>query len=186
MKCEAPRDGALLEATRGGDARAFATFYARHRDVLLAYCAQRVRSPELAADLMAETFASALSAVHDRRRELPQVPLAWLFTIAHRKLIDSYRRGRVEDAARRRLALEPIVLDDRDLEQIEQIAGTTDVAFELARALPPEQYVALSARVLEERSYEKIAAELQCSEAVVRKRVSRALRSLRLAMGARS
>lgn len=58
----------------------------------------------MAADLTAETFAAALLAVHDRSRRLPDVPLAWLFTIAHRKLIDSHRRGQVEDAARRRLA----------------------------------------------------------------------------------
>jgi DNA-directed RNA polymerase specialized sigma24 family protein len=33
--------------------------------------------------------------------------------------------------------------------------------------------------VLEEREYGEIAAELECSEAVVRQRVSRALRKLR-------
>jgi RNA polymerase sigma-70 factor (ECF subfamily) len=39
--------------------------------------------------------------------------------------------------------------------------------------------VAIEAHHLEERGYAEIAAELQCSESVVRKRVSRGLASLR-------
>ncbi|MEA2466290.1 MAG: hypothetical protein QOJ57_416 [Thermoleophilaceae bacterium] len=176
-----PRDDCeLLEAARGGDAPAFELFYRRYREVLLAYCVQRVPSPELAADLMAESFTAALIAVHEGNRPLPDVPVAWLFTIAHRKLIDSHRRGRVEDEARRRLELEPLSIDDADIARIEEIACRTDVATELALALPSDQFEALRARVLEERSYPDIARELRCSEAVVRKRVSRALRALRI------
>jgi RNA polymerase sigma factor (sigma-70 family) len=175
-------DRELLGAARGGDAPAFELFYRRHREVLLAYCAQRVPSPELAADLMAESFTAALVAVHDRDRPLPDTPIAWLFTIAHRKLIDSRRRGRVEDEARRRLELEPLSIEDADIARIEEIAYRTDVATELARALPADQFEALRARVLDERSYPEIARELRCSEAVVRKRVSRALRALRIGL----
>jgi RNA polymerase sigma factor (sigma-70 family) len=178
-----PRDDhRLLEAARAGDAAAFELFYRRHREVLLAYCAQRVPMPELAADLMAESFTAALIAVHDGDRSLPDVPVAWLFTIAHRKLIDSHRRGRVEDQARRRLELEPLLIDDADIARIEEIASRTDVATELARTLPSDQFEALRARVLEERSYPDIAREFRCSQAVVRKRVSRALRALRIGL----
>jgi RNA polymerase sigma factor (sigma-70 family) len=174
-------DRALLRASREG-AGGFDAFYRRHRDAVLAFHAQRVREPELAADLTAETFAAALLAIHDHSREPPELPLAWLFTIAHRKLIDSYRRGQVEDAARRRLALEPLVLEDEDIERIEATAQATDVASELARRLPPDQFDALRARVLDERDYADIARELRCSQAVVRMRVSRALKTLRTAM----
>jgi RNA polymerase sigma factor (sigma-70 family) len=45
--------------------------------------------------------------------------------------------------------------------------------------LPTEQRNAIEARVLRQREYADIASELHCSEAVVRKRVSRGLRSLR-------
>jgi DNA-directed RNA polymerase specialized sigma24 family protein len=91
------------------------------------------------------------------------VPAAWLFTIAQRKLIDSYRRGQIEDAARRKLQLEPLAVDDLDIERIEQTARATDVASELARRLPREQWAALRARVLDERDYADIAHELRCS-----------------------
>jgi RNA polymerase sigma factor (sigma-70 family) len=176
-------DYRLLEATRQGDALGFDRFYRRHCEVVVGYFAQRVRNPEAAADLMAETFTAALVAVHDQGRSLPTTPLAWLFTIAHRKLIDSYRRGRVQDEARRRLTLEPMVLDDEDIERIDEIAQRVDVAAELARALPRDQFEALRARVLDGLSYRDAARQLQCSEEVARKRVSRALNALRTAIG---
>jgi DNA-directed RNA polymerase specialized sigma24 family protein len=49
--------------------------------------------------------------------------------------------------------------------------------------LVPEQRDAITAHVLEDRGYGEIAAELQTSEAVVRKRVSRGLASLRSRIG---
>jgi RNA polymerase sigma-70 factor (ECF subfamily) len=45
--------------------------------------------------------------------------------------------------------------------------------------LPARQRDAIRARILEERPYDEIADELQCSELVVRKTVSRGLRALR-------
>ena len=173
-------DDELLRETRAG-AGSFDVFYVRHREVVLAFLARRVREPELAADLLAETFAAALLAVHDRERDLPDVPLAWLFAIARRKLIDSHRRGSVESEARRRLALEPLELDDRDIDRIIEIGETIEPLVILAGKLPPEQLEALRARVIEERPYAEIARELRCSQAVVRKRVSRALNTLRSA-----
>jgi RNA polymerase sigma-70 factor (ECF subfamily) len=171
-------DRELLRASREGGA-GFDIFYRRHRDAVLAFHAHRVAEPELAADLTAETFAAALLAVHDAERLIPEIPVAWLFTIAHRKLIDSYRRGTVEAVARRRLALAPLIVDDEDIERINETARRTDVAIELARRLPPEQFQALKARVLDERDYAEIAGDLGCSEVVVRMRVSRALKTLR-------
>jgi RNA polymerase sigma-70 factor (ECF subfamily) len=171
-------DQDLLQSSRDGSG-GFEAFYRRHCDVVLAYHARRVRDPELAADLTAETFASALLAVHDRGRDLPGAPVAWLFTIAHRKLVDSYRRGQVEADARRRLALEPLVLEDADLDHVTDVANDVDVVAMLASQLPPEQFEAVRARILDERDYAEIATELRCSEAVVRMRVSRALKTLR-------
>lgn len=176
---EDPRsDAELLAACRGGH-DGFGTFYARHRENVLAFHAQRVTEAEVAADLTAETFAAALLAVHDELRPLPEVPAAWLFTIAHRKLVDGYRRGTVRDDARRRLAMEPVVLYDEDIERIHSVADSVDLVAELAAVLAPDQLQALKARVLDERPYADIAAELGCSETVVRMRVSRALKTLR-------
>ena len=48
--------------------------------------------------------------------------------------------------------------------------------------LPAAQREALTARVVDERDYRDIAAELECSEAVVRQRVARGLKTLRTQM----
>jgi DNA-directed RNA polymerase specialized sigma24 family protein len=96
-------DEVLLRAARDGDGEAFGELYRRRRALLLAYLRPRVRDAETAADLLAETFAAALIAIRDTARALPDQPVAWLMTIARNKLIDSVRRGRVEQAARERL-----------------------------------------------------------------------------------
>jgi RNA polymerase sigma factor (sigma-70 family) len=175
-------DRQLLEETRSGRGEMFEIVYRRHHTVVLVFLARRVQQPELAADLLAETFASLLALVRDPQRAVPPIPVAWLLVTARNLLIDSQRRGTVDDRARRRLAMQPLVLDDRDLERVEEISAETDLMRELALRLDPDQLQALRARVLDEREYAEIAAELQCSESVVRKRVSRALGVLRSAM----
>ena len=172
-------DGELLERTRAGDRHAFGELYERRRDLVLAFLLKRTRDPEAAMDLMAETFAAALLALADRPPAIAGSAAPWLLTIARNALIDSYRRGRVEDAARKRLAMEPVQIDDGDIERVLQIAAETDLLVRLSDELPAEQFDALRARVLDDRGYGEIAQRLQCSEAVVRKRVSRAISTLR-------
>jgi RNA polymerase sigma factor (sigma-70 family) len=177
-------DVELLAASRARDGEAFGAFFRRHHGVVLAFLGPRTPGRDVAADLLGETFAAALGAVRDEQRELPDQPIAWLLTIARNKLIDSARHGRVEQQARDLLGFDPLVIDDRDLERVEELIDATDLASTLAAALPPEELAALQARVLDERGYPEIAAELRCSQAVVRKRVSRALRTLRAALEA--
>jgi RNA polymerase sigma factor (sigma-70 family) len=179
-------DEELLSATLTGDADAFAEFYRRHLPAVLRYCAGRGAGPEVAADLAAEVFAAALNACERYRPE--QGPaVAWLYGVARNVLLMSRRRGRVEDRARRRLAFEPIAITDHDLERVEALIGDAGPSpLALLETLPPEQRSALEARVLAEREYEDIARSLRCSEAVVRQRVSRALRRLRVQLGERT
>lgn len=159
-----------------GDAEAFGDFYARHEDAVLAFFLRRVRRPELAADLTAETFAAALRSrgTHDPERGEAR---GWLFGIARNVLAASLRRGQVEDDARRRLKMERLVLDDAALARVEELAAAPALA--ALDDLPPEQRAAVAGRVVQERSYEELAAALNCSESVVRQRVSRGLRTLR-------
>lgn len=171
-------DEQLIEDTRRGDARAFGDLFVRHRALVLAYLMRRCER-ELAADLLAETFATALLAVHHGRP--PRGPAApWLLTIARNKAIDAHRRGVAEEAACRRLQLERIELDDADLCEVAQIGADVEGALAM---LPEDQRAALRARVLQEREYDDIARELQTSESTVRQRVSRALRRLRADAG---
>ena len=105
--------------------------------------------------------------------------MAWLFGIARNNLAMSRRQGRVEARARRRLGMAPLVLTD---EAIERISDLDHTALELVHDLPDEQQAAVRARVIDERDYPDIAKDLRCSEAVVRKRVSRGLGAVRARM----
>lgn len=177
-------DDELLARFNQGDAAAFVAFYRRHLGAVIAYLLRRTHNREVTADLTAEVFAAALLAA-DRYRPGERPARAWLYGIAAHKLADSRRRGRVEEEARRRLALEPLTIDDEDLERIEQLAGGHAGEPHLEGALdglPAEQRDAVLARVVDERPYAEIAVEMRCSELLVRQRVSRGLRKLRLQM----
>ena len=167
----------------GHDAASFESFYLRHVDGLLGYFARRTRDAELAADLTAETFAAALTA---RRRFRPEKGSAgaWLYGIALKKLADTQRRGYVERRARRRLGMERLELTDADIARIDALAEDHTVTLMVER-LAPDQRDAVVAHVVNERSYGEIAGELGTSEAVVRKRVSRGLQTMRHRMGGR-
>jgi RNA polymerase sigma factor (sigma-70 family) len=167
-------DEELLVASVG-DEEAFAAFYRRNARPLAGFFMRRTGDAELAADLTAETFAAALAA---RRRFDPAKgpAIGWLYGIARHKLARTLEHGRVEDRARRTLNMAPLALDD---EAIALVVTTDGDVVQLLQRLPEDQRAAIEARVLDEQEYEQIAAATQTSEAVIRKRVSRGLASLR-------
>jgi RNA polymerase sigma factor (sigma-70 family) len=165
------------------DAASFERFYCRHVESVLGFFARRTRDPELAADLCAETFAAALASRHRYRPEAGAAA-AWLYGIGSNKLVDARRRGYAERRARRRLGMERIELSDDDIARIMRLAEAVQ-ARALMERLAPEQRDAITAHVLDERPYDEIAAELNTSQAVVRKRVSRGLATMRQRMGIR-
>ncbi len=172
-------DRDLIAAIAARDGEACTVFYRRHLARTVAFLMRETRDPELTADIAAEVFAAVIVAA---RRYRPETGSAgpWVIGIARNTLGASRRRGRVEDRARRRLEIEPIEFDDGDLDQTEAMADRAGAGVvELVEALPSEERHAVNARVVQERSYSDIAEELQCSELVVRKRVSRGLGRLR-------
>jgi RNA polymerase sigma-70 factor (ECF subfamily) len=75
----------------------------------------------------------------------------------------------------RRLGIRRPVLEEvSDVEVALELGGR-----ELLASLPPDQRVAVEARVLHDKGYEQIALEQSVSPQVVRKRVSRGLGALR-------
>ncbi len=183
MRPAAQDDRELLCAARRGDAECFGTFFRKHHAPVLAYLARRVDEPEVAADLLAETFASLLSVVSDPRRDLPASPPGWLLVTARNLLIDRHRHGIAAEAASRKLQLAPIALDDRDVELVIEAGQDDELLRRIHELLPVEQADALTARVIDELDYDFIAGRAHTSEAVIRKRVSRALATLRAAIG---
>ena len=159
-----------------GETEAFGIFYDRHARTVLGYFARRTGDPQVAADLTAETFASAIAA-QPRYRPTGAPALAWLFKIAGRRLADYERRGAVERRMRQRLAMRTPRLTPEDAALIAVLAD--DAASVLLADLPSEQRDAVAAHVLDGREYPELASSLQISEAAVRQRVSRGLSALR-------
>ncbi len=175
------RDERLVAAIAARDEAAFAALYRRYLPVVLRWCLRETGNREIAADLSAEVFAAALISAPRYRTQQGSV-LAWLLGIARNKLLESRRRKRVEDSARRRLGLEPVSLTDADLDRVEELASLDEGILALVEGLPAPLRQALAARVVHERSYEEIALEMRCSESVARQRVSRALKALKSQM----
>ena len=81
------------------DAAVFTRIFDRHRHAVHAYFLGRVSDPELARDLVQETFLR----VWRRLSEVEPLPdgqqRAWIFTVARNLAIDSYRTGAARRAA---------------------------------------------------------------------------------------
>jgi RNA polymerase sigma factor (sigma-70 family) len=174
-------DAELVAAIATGDEDAFARLYRGYLPLVLRWGVRETGNRELAADLAAEVFAAALTAARRYRAQQGSVP-AWLLGIARNKLRESRRRGRIEDSARRRLGVDPATITDADLERVEELASLDQQILDRVAGLPEDQRRALMSRIVDERSYERIAAELRCSELTVRQRVSRGLQALRSQM----
>jgi RNA polymerase sigma factor (sigma-70 family) len=172
-------DRELIAAIAARDREACTVFYRRHLRRTVAYLMHETHDPEVTADIAAEVFAAVIVAA-GRYQPETETAAPWVIGIARNVLGASRRQGLVEDRARRRLGLEPIELDNSDLDETEAIAerGGAGVV-ELVESLPSDERHAVKARIVDERSYREIASELRCSELVVRKRVSRGLGRVR-------
>jgi len=174
-------DAELLAAARR-DPGAFEVFMQRHAALLDRWLAAQTRDEAAAHELMAETFAQAWLGLRRFRGEDAGAGAAWLYGIARNLLRQHYRRGRLETSARQRLGMSmPTVHEDA----AEEIASRID-ARELAPAvreafaeLSADQRRAIAYRVIDELSYEEVAAQLACTTTTARSRVFRGLRTLR-------
>ncbi|MDP9341608.1 MAG: sigma-70 family RNA polymerase sigma factor [Actinomycetota bacterium] len=167
----------LLARTRP---EAFGAFYRRHAEALLRFFARRTFDPEAAAELTAETFASALAA-RGRFRPRGGGAEAWLYGIARHQLAHFFRRGAVDARARQRIGLPEQEVSDADYERIEELVDFDQVRRAVADAfslLSDEQREAVTLRVVEGRPYAEVAEALVCTEQAARARVSRGLKRL--------
>lgn len=177
MERDRPSDAGLLASGKASD---FGEFYDRHLGAVTSFVGRRVHQPEVIFDLVAETFARALE--HRTQYDEARGPaIGWLIGIARNLIMDAGRRGQVEAASRIRLGMEPVELEDEQLDLIAQ-RSAIDLRTALA-SLPDEQRDGVLRRVVLDESYATIASDLRCSEQVVRKRVSRGLAALRTSLG---
>jgi RNA polymerase sigma factor (sigma-70 family) len=163
----------------------FAGLYRETAQDLVVFFARRTFDAEVAADLMAETFAKAYVARRRFRGSTAEEARAWLFGIARRRFAMYVRRGKAERRALRRLGLERPPLAEGEYARIEELAGLDAMRGTLVEhlgRLAPAQRKALELRVVGELAYPEVADRLGISEQAARARVSRALRALGTAL----
>lgn len=124
--------------------------------------------PHDGADCFQEAVIAAL-------RAYPELTHAdnlrgWLFTIAHRKVVDHARRTQRQALP----VAEPpeVAVSDVDGPVDPQLVGAI-------RTLPPKQRTAVVQRYLLDRPYDEVAATIGCSEDAARQNVRAGLQRLR-------
>lgn len=135
---------------------------------------RRTRSREDAEDLTQTVFSEAVLGLEQMGAE-PRSMLAWLYTVAARRLIDEQRRKRSGPA-------QVISLEAARLKQQPGDDYGADVARTLARAiasLPADQQRVVVLKLIEGRRFAEVVQEVGVSEQACRARLSRALRTLR-------
>lgn len=171
MRCESEKD--VVDSP-------VAVAFRRHYEQVYRFLRRRTESDEVAEDLAQAVFADAAARLHQLEREGPPV-LAWLYTVARRRLVDrareSERQGTLAslDDARAR----PI---EATLEYGAQLAGVIGASI---RALPDGQRQVVVMKLLEGRSFAEIAERSGASEAACKMRFSRGLEALRTELSRR-
>lgn len=180
-------DAELIVASRHDPAK-FRELYDRLADDVLAYFYRRVLDAEVAADLLAETFAVAFER-RGRFKDRGAPGAAWIYGIAAKELSHWYRRQAVELRAVKRLGMTVPPLDDESIARIETLVDSSAQRAAVAAALttlPDGERTAVELRIVDELGYAEIATCLSCTEGAARVRVHRGLARLNRLMEARA
>ncbi|HET7048255.1 MAG TPA: sigma-70 family RNA polymerase sigma factor [Solirubrobacteraceae bacterium] len=150
-------DERLAQLVAAGRDRAFAVLYERYHQPLYRYCRSMLRNDQDAQDALQSTFASALAALQEGKRNAPFRP--WLFRIAHNESVTVIRRRRdagheISDSVLPPAASASDEADDR--------ARMALLLADLAQ-LPERQRAALLMRELSGLSHAEISVALATS-----------------------
>jgi RNA polymerase sigma-70 factor (ECF subfamily) len=159
---------------RAGNAVAWEALFQRYRLPLYVYIFELVRDEQTSLDLVQETFTNALRHIGSLRDD--EKFAGWLFSIAHQKCIQQWRRRDREREFGERL--EPPAGDDTPVELL--IREEQDEAFmKLLEKLPVAQRSAIVLHYLEDFSLEEIARITGTNTGTVKSRLHYAKRVLR-------
>jgi RNA polymerase sigma-70 factor (ECF subfamily) len=81
----------LVAQAKRGDREAFAALYRAHVQAIYRYLSHRLNDRELADDLTGDVFVRAIEGLKEYT-DTGRPFLAWLYRIAHARLVDHYRR----------------------------------------------------------------------------------------------
>lgn len=165
----------IVQKAINGDREAFTRLYDLHFDRIYRYIYVRVHSPAEAEDLTQDVFIKAYEAIKSYKwRDLPFT--AWLFKIAHNRVIDHVRKTSKEkkaslDEAGAISSGDPVYMTEQNFE-----------VFQLKQALeklPDAQREVATLRFISELSITEVATALGKSEGTVKALQFNAVASLR-------
>jgi RNA polymerase sigma-70 factor (ECF subfamily) len=168
----------LVQQAVNGDQAAFTQLYNQNFDRIHRYIYVRVRNPVEAEDLTQDVFIKALESIGSYRwRDLPFA--AWLFKIAHNRVIDHVRKQSKEKRADLNEAYaksmeDPVQMTERNFE-----------VYQLKQAmeqLPEAQREVATLRFIGQLSISEVAKTLGKSEGTVKALQFNATASLRKAL----
>ena len=167
-------DSDVLSRARVGDRAALAELWRTHQAAVLRYLrSRRTISPEDVASQVWVDVATSISRFDGGSDDFRR----WLFTIAHRRSVDSIRRAVRQDRLAIRAADTVAASDGADVEQERDAA--IDRAVALVASLPDQMASAVMLRVVNELPVEDVAAILGTTDGNVRVLVHRGLARLR-------
>ena len=176
----------LLRAAQGGDQAAFGELVRRYQRAVYRVAFALTRNPSDADDLAQETFVRAWQAIGRFRIGEPLHP--WLARIATNLAFSLFRHRK----RRPETPLEPLVeagqqwgVEDDPAERV-AVAERDRYMAEAVAELKPEHQAVLALRVVDEQSYEEIAATLQVPVGTVMSRLSRARAELKARLAERT
>jgi RNA polymerase sigma-70 factor, ECF subfamily len=162
---------ALVRAAQT-DSQAFGALYDRYIQRVYRYCYYRTNNASEAEDLTAQIFLAALEALPRYRQDGHFA--AWLFSIAHRKVTDYYRR--LPHTALDEAILPPI---HTDLAVDVETSQRRDRLLLLLQALKEDEQELIHLRYVAELSFAEIASALRKNEEAVKKTLYRIIARLK-------
>ena len=171
----------LIRSWKDGDEDAFGALVKLYADRLLGYLVRLTGSRDQAEELFQETFMRAYLNSSKFRADAAFKP--WLFRIASRLTIDSWRMSKRRPGTVSLMDEEGGVCADLSSpgDSPDEAMGRAEMKSQVRNAvdtLPPRQRAALVLAYFEGLSYREIAEVLGCSTGTIKTQMSRAMKKL--------
>jgi len=165
-----------VQQARSGDAEAWEILFRRYQLPLYVYVFELVRNEQTSLDIVQETFISA--ARHIGGLQADEKFGSWLFSIAHQKCVQQWRKN-----AREKRWLEEDVLPESELEdgpaELLIRKEQEEEFMKLIATLPPPHRSVLLLYFVEDFSLEQIAAITEIQLGTVKSRMHYAKKAVR-------
>jgi RNA polymerase sigma factor (sigma-70 family) len=164
----------VLAAAQSGAGWAFDALYDDYNPPLIRYFA--ARAPRAAEDLAADTWEGAARGLRSFDGDEKRFR-SWLFTIAHRRLVDHWR-DQSEDRSDPASIRDAAAAVEGPEEAVIAAAGAQEAARKIASVLSPDQAEVILLRVVGGLDVEQVAEILGKRAGTIRVLQHRALRKL--------